>query len=277
MKLKNIYDKQDWERSQSQRALFVIDVIGNIEPKNVTDKHIDKLKSKLLERGLSGSTINRYLASLSKLLKYAHKRYSIYEMERIPHIEWLKENKSRIRYVTQEEEKNIIKAMKDMKLDDYLNFYLFLMDTGLRLGEALQFTKQDITVDSKNNYYVTIHGDISKNGQTRAIPLTARAKSIVNNVNFKDNTPVFSHIDYWKAEKHWRKLRNVLGLDGDKQFVIHCLRHTCATRLAQSGKIELHLIKEMLGHKNFAMTLRYSHFKPNNLLGAVDVLNRLNE
>tara|TARA_E500000178_G_C17000767_1_gene745545 strand:- start:414 stop:1202 length:789 start_codon:yes stop_codon:yes gene_type:complete len=261
MKLKQVYDKQDWEKCQSQRALSVIDIIGNIEPKNVNDEHIEKVRNRLEKKGLSGATINRYLASLSKLLKYAHKRYTIFNMERMPHIEWYKESKGRIRYISKEEEAKIIELLKD---SEYLSLYLFLMDTGMRLSEALSFTKEDIQ-ELGDKTYITLYG--TKNGDTRSVPLTDRAKKLSVNT--------FQHLDYWKAENTWKQLRKNMGLANDKQFVIHSLRHTCASRLAQSGKIELHIIKELLGHRSYNTTLRYSHFKPSNLLGAVDILNNL--
>ena len=261
MKLRQVYDKQDWEKCQSQRALSVIKIVGDIEPKKITDKDIEKVNMTLKARGLSGATINRYLASLSKLLKYAHKRYDIFGMERMPYIEWHKESKGRIRYLTKEEEAKMIKLLKD---SEYLSLYLFLMDTGMRLSEALSFTKDDIQ-ELGDKTYITLYG--TKNGDTRSVPLTDRAKRL--------SGATFQHLDYWKAENTWKKLRKDMGLAKDKQFVIHALRHTCASRLAQSGKIELHIIKQLLGHRSYNTTLRYSHFKPTNLLGAVDILNSM--
>ena len=105
-----------------------------------------------------------------------------------------------------------------------------------------------------------------KNNTTRSVPLTRRCVAIVNAIGD------FSHLDYNMTERVWKRLRQDMGLDGDKQFVIHCLRHTCASRLAQSGKVELHFIKEWLGHKSYNMTLRYAHLMPKNLLKAVSIL-----
>ena len=261
MKLKHIYDKLNWEKCQAARALVVIDIVGNIEPKKVTDKHVEKVTEHLEKKGLGDSTVNRYLASLSKILKYAHKRYDIYGMERMPHIEWNKKTKGSVRYITKEEEAKMIKLLKD---SEYLSLYLFLMDTGMRLSEALSYTEQDIqSVDGKT--YITLYG--TKNGDTRSVPLTERAAKL--------GAKTFQHLDYWKAENTWRQLRKDMGLAKDKQFVIHALRHTCATRLAQSGKIELHIIMKLLGHRSPATTLRYSHFKPSNLLGAIEILDNL--
>ena len=91
------------------------------------------------------------------------------------------------------------------------------------------------------------------------------------------NDLVFSHLKYWTCENTWRRLRKAMNLEEDKEFVIHCLRHTCATRMAQSGQVELHMIGAMLGHKSWKMIKRYAHLIPNNLMGAVNVLNAINK
>ena len=132
--------------------------------------------------------------------------------------------------------------------------------------------------DNNGNYVVNLPASITKNGEPRGVPLTERAKSIVVKLLDKAerNDLVFKHLKYWTCENTWRRLRKAMNLEEDKEFVIHCLRHTCATRLAQSGKVELHMIGQMLGHKSWKMIKRYSHLIPNNLRGAINVLNEVN-
>ena len=268
-----------WEKLQSKRAEKVIEMLGKgILVTEVNDSHIESLVDTLEDRGFAPATINRYLSSISKMLRFANQRQSIYHLNRMPHIEWQKEDNGRERYLEPMEEKEIIRLLTEWNMVNYLEFYLFLIDTGMRLGEALSIKK--LMVHNNNgNYVVNLPASVTKNSEPRGIPLTERAKSIVLKLLIKAerNDLVFSHLKYWTCENTWRRLRKAMNLEDDKEFVIHCLRHTCATRLAQSGKVELHMIGQMLGHKSWKMIKRYSHLIPNNLMGAVNVLNRINK
>ena len=268
-----------WEKVQASRAEKVIALLGNdLLITQVNETHVEQLTETLLGKNLQPSTVNRYLAALSKMLTYAHKRQAIYNLERMPFIEWLEESEGRERYLQLEEEQKMIKLLKEWDEESYLELYLFLLDSGMRLGEALSFKKSNVD-NTHGNLVVNLKGSQTKNGHRRSIPLTKRATAIVESKldGLQSTDNVFSHLDYWRAENLWRKLRKGMNLQLDKDFVIHSLRHTCATRLAQSGKIELHLVGQMLGHRSWAMIQRYSHLVPSNLMGAIDVLNKHNE
>jgi len=267
-----------WEKLQQKRAEKIITMLGRgMLVTEVTDNHVEHVVDTLENRGYQGSTINRYLSSLSKMLRYANQRQSIYHLDRMPHIDWNREDNGRERYLELEEEQEIIRLLTEWNMVDYLEFFLVLIDTGMRLGEALSIKK--LMVHNNNgNYVVNLPASVTKNGEPRGIPLTERAKSIVVKLLDKAerNDLVFKHLKYWTCENTWRRLRKAMNLEEDKEFVIHCLRHTCATRLAQSGKVELHMIGQMLGHKSWKMIKRYAHLIPNNLMGAVNVLNGFN-
>jgi len=268
-----------WEKMQSKRGEKVIEMLGRgMLVTEVNDTHIAQLVDTLEDRNYAPATINRYMSSISKMLRYANQRQSIYHLDRMPHIEWQSENNGRQRYLEPPEEKEIIKLLTEWNMVNYLDFFLFLIDTGMRLGEALSIKK--LMVHNNNGHsVVNLPASLTKNGEARGIPLTHRAKAIVDKLLTKAerNDLVFSQLKYWTCENTWRRLRKAMNLTEDKEFVIHCLRHTCATRLAQSGKVELHMIGAMLGHKSWKMIKRYAHLIPNNLMGAVNVLNSINK
>tara|TARA_E500000081_G_scaffold9566_1_gene11455 strand:- start:19816 stop:20682 length:867 start_codon:yes stop_codon:yes gene_type:complete len=265
-----------WDKGQTVRAGKVIEILGKgILVTEVNELHIEHLCTTLESRGFAGSTINRYLASLSKMLSYAKQKHSIYHLDRIPHIEWHEEGKARIRYMQPEEEAEMIQIMQKHDKDEYLNFFLFLLDTGMRLSEALYLRLEHIGDIQGSKYAILEH---TKNGDTRSVPLTERASRIVaDNTKHLERTDRIFNLKIWSVERTWRWLREMMKLEDDKQFVIHCLRHTTASRLAQSGQVEMHLIQNWLGHRTNAMTMRYAHLKPSSLLGGVDVLNVLNK
>jgi len=55
------------------------------------------------------------------------------------------------------------------------------------------------------------------------------------------------------------------------QFVPHCLRHTCASRLVQR-EVNLKVVQQWMGQKSIQITLRYAHLTPSNLMDAVQIL-----
>ena len=54
-------------------------------------------------------------------------------------------------------------------------------------------------------------------------------------------------------------------------FRFHDLRHTFASRLAMEA-VDLMTIRELMGHKTMAMTLRYSHLSPGHRRTAIERL-----
>jgi len=55
--------------------------------------------------------------------------------------------------------------------------------------------------------------------------------------------------------------------------VFHSLRHTFASRLVMAG-VDLPTVKELMGHKDIKMTLRYSHLSSDHKRNAVSQLEK---
>jgi integrase len=51
----------------------------------------------------------------------------------------------------------------------------------------------------------------------------------------------------------------------------HVLQHTFASRLVMSG-VDLSTVRELMGHKDIQMTLRYAHLSPHHKRTAMETL-----
>jgi site-specific recombinase XerD len=69
--------------------------------------------------------------------------------------------------------------------------------------------------------------------------------------------------------RHW--FETAVRMAKIRGFSWHCLRHTFASRLVMAG-VGLRTVRELLGHKSIAMTVRYSHLSPAHTLAAVERL-----
>ena len=250
------------EDTSRTNAEHVVDILGPATlPRDVTEADLDTMIQTFVKRGLSNATINRKLAAFSRMMRFARSRGWI---DRVPHIERFREPMGRIRWLTREEEAKVLDWFYQARRDEMRDLVIVLVDTGLRLGEALHLTQGDVDLQSR-----LIRVWENKSDKPRSVPMTSRVESVFRK---RLGCPKPWTLTIHQAEHYWRQMRELCGFADDSQFVLHALRHTCASRLVQAG-IGLQVVMEWLGHKSMSMTMRYAHLAPKNLLLAVKALD----
>ncbi len=257
-----------WEEGKHKEACraYVDEIHGYMLTNGLTtydNRLLDGLTIHFRQKGNRNSTINRKLATLSKLLRKHHRNGGL---SALPEFRKLPERNARIRFLTRDEETLLFRYLEEEELE-YQNLACFLVESGARIGEALSLNWSDI-----ESSYATFWE--TKSNRPRTIPMSRRALLAIERQRKSSGGKPgpFRHIAYFRFRRSWNIAKERTEMRDDPQVVPHVLRHTCASRLAQSG-VDIKRIQEFLGHRTLSMTLRYAHLSPRHLDVCADALN----
>jgi integrase len=158
---------------------------------------------------------------------------------------------------------------------------VLMLDTGLRIGEAVSLEWSDIHPEPVNGSrfrYLHVRAGKSRNAK-RNVPLTKRAKAMVQGLRSSAKSPwVFASEDGRKplsrstvSHQH-TELRRTLKLP---DFVVHSFRHSALTRLGAAG-VDAFTIKRVAGHSSVTISEKYVHPTPEALERAFERLEDYN-
>ena len=145
---------------------------------------------------------------------------------------------------------------------------LLALNTGLRRGELFNLRWADVDL---TRAIVTVKGGGAKSGQTRHVPLNSEAVAVLKAWKPTDAdaaAPVFPGEDgapLADIKSAWLPLVAAAKV---RAFRFHDLRHTFASKLVMAG-VDLNTVRELLGHADLKMTLRYAHLAPEHKAAAV--------
>jgi integrase len=252
------------EKSTMKNARMMLGFFGKKTMLSDIDTDwVDRWIADCEENGNADATINRKIACLSKVMSFAIERGAL---DKKPHLERKSEGVGRLRWITVEEEKAILTTIELWDKNDHKDFTVFLVDTGCRPSEAYKLKSTDTDFTSGMiTFWET------KNGASRSIPMTLRVRELLER-RTKNTIRPFPYSDGWYRNQ-WDRMKVHLGLKDDSQFVPYCLRHTCASRLAQRG-VHIAVIKQWMGHKTIQITMRYAHLSPDSLQAGVRALEQ---
>lgn len=150
---------------------------------------------------------------------------------------------------------------------------LIAMNTGLRRGELFHLKWEHLDADCQT---ATVVASNAKSRSTRHVALNSEARSVLLRWQRQvgDSPFVFPSPKTGRPLtdiKHaWTSILKDAGISG---FRFHDLRHHFASRLVSEG-VPLNTVRDLLGHSELNMTLRYAHLAPSHRAEAVAVLDR---
>ena len=215
---------------------------------------------------VSPATVNRDLAILSSFFSKAVEwgKLPLHPM-RGGRVKKLPGEVSRERILTPEEESHLLEVSPP-ELADAIHL---LLDTGMRIGELAHLTPADVDLTQGE-----LHIRESKTGKPRRIPLTARARAILEarSQGLAPEAAIFPATQgqrCWRLKTAWQRAVERAGLPGLR---FHDLRHTFATRLV-TAMADLVTVKTLLGHSDLRMTSRYAHPTSASMRHALQILD----
>ena len=277
--------------------------LGNIPLKEIKLANIEAWRTKRLQK-VSGKTVNRDIAALRAALNRAVK-WGLLESNPMTGLEVLKtEHHPIVRYLKPAEEESLRKTLtlrneeikaarcrtnehrrarnllllpdlSNLIYVEYLHPMIILsMNTGIRCGELLRLTWEDINL-TEANLIAKSRKSRKHSYKIRHIPLNSEALTVLKNWQKQcthKTGPVFINEETGKPfttiQKVWITLRKAIGL---KSFRWHDFRHHFASKLVMAG-VDLNTVRELLGHSDIKMTLRYAHLAPEHKAKAVEKL-----
>ena len=229
----------------------------------ITALKVEQFKSDR-SKEVTPATVNRSLTVLKSLFNRAIDWGRFRGENPVRKVKFFKENNERLRYLEKDEIVRLLAAChKHLK-----PIVVVALNTGMRRGEILTLQWSDC--DFKRDI---IYLKNTKNGEPREVPMNTQVKAALVAVKKHPRSDyIFYNKDGSRIQAVKRSFFTALTKSDINNFRFHDLRHTFASHLVMSG-VDLNTVRELLGHKSIAMTLRYSHLSPDHKKRAVDVLS----
>ena len=272
----------------------------------ITMSDLEKWRTKRLSEGVKAATVNRQTAVLKSALNWGVNQ-GIIEENPLTRLKRLQERDSeeKVRFLTQDEKTRLLAALDarearlragrdshnkwlsergkepmppiDGGFADYLKpLVLLAMNTGIRRGSLFALKWGDVDFATKT---ITLRAATMKTGKTQRLLMN---QTVIRTLTtWQGQATDISHGAFifpspkkkgTLMENVKRSWEGVLKAAQIENFRFHDLRHDFASQLVMQG-VDLNTVRDLLGHSDIKMTLRYAHLAPENKLRAVELLD----
>jgi len=258
--LKNITPSTEYSYNNAKNALFRL--YGS--DFDVTDLSKDKLSSWVIAMRtakLSPGACNVYIRTVNAFLRWLYLEGYTDCLHRIAKLK---------------EEQKILPSFTIQQVHRFINWkptkpherrlhtlILLLLDTGLRIEEALTLRKDQVDLD---NMLLTVHG---KGNKQRVIPISLELrKRLYQHLRRNEYTLVFcarggGRLSQDNVRRDMKDLASILRITGVRVSA-HTFRHCFALNYIRNGG-DVFRLQRMLGHSTLEMTRRYVNLQTEDL------------
>jgi integrase len=258
------------------------------------------------DNGVKASSLNRILTALKAAISWGVKRELIVNNPLVK-IEPLSERDSvkKVRYLTDDERTRLMTALnereekirqkrenhnewlEDREYDTLPNIkegtfadhvkpiVILALSTGIRRSSLLSLEWRDVNFSART---IRVRALTDKNDKEYYVPMSDLAFDTLSRWHEQakrtaPNSLVFPSPKTGKkmgnCDSAWDSLLKKARIEN---FRWHDMRHDFASRLVMRG-VDLNTVRELLGHADLKMTLRYAHLAPGHKLQAIKLVD----
>lgn len=128
--------------------------------------------------------------------------------------------------------------------------FLFALETAMRKGEILGIHKE-------HDYGDYVHLPDTKNGSSRDVPLSHKARSLLDLLPYRDGSLVPHSSNSFRLL--WQ--RNLKRTDLSGELTFHDTRHEAITRMVNTQKLPVEILAKVTGHKTISVLVN-TYYNP---------------
>ncbi|MBQ8545751.1 MAG: tyrosine recombinase XerC [Clostridia bacterium] len=233
------------------------------------------------ERGNSVAARSRKLSAIKAFYKFVCQKRRLMDKNPAIDMEAPKKKQSLPKHLSMDESISLLEAIENDKNSktkerDYAIITLFL-NCGMRLSELVGINLNDIdrefcslrVIGKGNKERIVYLNDACRDALYRYLEIRRGEKYKAINTNALFISKQYKRISNKTVQWLVYKYLSLAGL-GYKHYSTHKLRHTAATLMYQTGKVDVRVLKEILGHEQLNTTQIYTHVSNQGMQDAVD-------
>lgn len=244
-------------------ASKIMDEITTVDIASYRDERLSQINPRT-GKNISGNTVRLELALLSALYNLASVEWGTCRTNPVEMVRKPKVPGGRDRRLTSQEERRLSRYFHTQNSVLNTIFHLAL-ETAMRQGEILSLRWEHIDMQ-----HGVAHLPMTKNGSSRDVPLSRKARNLLQNLTMALSGDVFNYTSAG-FKSAWRVALGRLNIE-DLHF--HDLRHEAISRFFELGTLNVMEVAAISGHRSLNMLKRYTHLRAYQLVSKLDARRR---